>query len=528
MTKTKIVLCLSMLMSLPLFAGGTDPDLVVISGIREQAFEHSQIKEVAAHLTDVIGSRLTGTPELKEANEYTRAKLEEWGLSNAVVEPWGEFGRGWSFSNASVRMTAPRPMHFVGLPGAWTPGTNGPQKGEAIRLSIDSRADMEEWKGKLKGKILLVDDPRDIPQPEEALFRRHDHDSLHNICGYPVRAPGESRGDWRARWRKRYEIANDLRKFLRDEGVVATIGTGSFYGGIVRVTGEGSRHMGDEDTVPNLVLAPEHYTYIARMLSKDHSIELEVNVEAQFHTDDLMAYNTYAEIPGTDKADELVMLGAHLDSWHAGTGATDNAAGVVVMMEAMRILKALDLKPRRTIRVALWTGEEQGLLGSRAFVEQNLAAYPEPTDPEQKKLPRWLQEQTGEMIKKPGFDKFSAYFNLDNGTGKIRGIYAQGNLAAGAIFKKWLEPFHDLEATAVTNRDTGGTDHLAYDTVGLPGFQFIQEPAAYFTRTHHSNMDVSDNLVIPDLMQASAIMASFVYHTAMMDELMPRKPFIKD
>jgi carboxypeptidase Q len=275
-------------------------------------------------------------------------------------------------------------------------------------------------------------------------------------------------------------------------------------------------------------MAAEHYNRICRLLDRKLEVEMEIDVKARFHEDDLLAYNTVAEIPGSDKRPELVMVGAHLDSWHSGTGATDNGAGSVVAMEAMRILRAIGVKPRRTIRIGLWTGEEQGLLGSRGYVGEHFGSRPEPTDPIEKALPRSLRQGVGPLTIKPEHARFSVYFNLDNGTGKVRGVYTQQNASAAPIFEAWLKPFADLGATTVTERNTGGTDHQSFDAVGLPGFQFIQDEADYATRTHHTNMDVYDRLQKEDMMQASAIMASFVYHAAMREERFPRKPMPRD
>ncbi len=298
--------------------------------------------------------------------------------------------------------------------------------------------------------------------------------------------------------------------------------------GIVRVTSGGSHEPEEGAGVPALVMAREHYNEIVRRLDAGRPVEVEVDVAARFHEDDTRAYNTVAEIPGTDKKGEIVMAGAHLDSWHASTGATDNAAGVAVVMEAVRILKALGVKPRRTIRVALWTGEEQGLVGSVAYVKQHFATRPETTDPEQKKLPERFRDDTWPLQLKPEHGKLSAYFNLDNGTGKIRGIYTEENAGVRPIFEAWLAPFADLGANTVTLRRTGGTDHMPFDQVGIPGFQFIQDEIEYGSRTHHTHLDDYDHLRREDLMQASVVMASFLYHTAMRPELLPRKPLPRE
>ncbi|HET8646280.1 MAG TPA: M20/M25/M40 family metallo-hydrolase, partial [Vicinamibacteria bacterium] len=324
--------------------------------------------------------------------------------------------------------------------------------------------------------------------------------------------------------RSRFQKA--LREFLAAEKALATIEPSERDGGVVRVAAGGSRKAGEETGPTALVMAAEHYNRLARLLDAKQEVELEIDVQATFHDTDAMAYNTVAEIAGGDKAEEVVMVGAHLDSWHAGTGATDNAAGSAVAMEAVRILKALGVKPRRTIRIGLWTGEEQGLLGSRAYVQEHLASRPVPADPEERELGQWRTR--GPITVKPAHARFSAYFNLDNGTGRIRGVYTQRNAAALPIFQAWIEPLRDLGVDTVTNRSTFGTDHLAFDGVGLPGFQFIQDQADYGTRTHHTNMDVFDRLQKEDLMQASVVMASFVYHAAMREAPFPRKPMPVD
>jgi carboxypeptidase Q len=281
--------------------------------------------------------------------------------------------------------------------------------------------------------------------------------------------------------------------------------------------------MGEPNGVPSVVLAPEHYARIARLLDAKKDVELELDVRTRYLEDDLNAYNTLADLPGSDKKGEVVMIGAHLDSWHAGTGATDNAAGSVVMMEAMRILKSLGVAPKRTIRIALWSGEEQGLQGARAYVAEHLATRKEPKDPEQAKLPAAARTEQGELVLKPDHAKISAYFNMDNGTGKIRGVYAQENAAAAPILASWLTPLHDLGATTVTMRNTGSTDHIPFDEVGVPGFQFIQDDIEYFTRTHHTQWDTYERLMREDLMQAAVTVATIAWEAANRPEMMPRK-----
>ena len=497
-------------------------DLEMINKIREEGFKRSQVMETVSYLTDVIGPRLSGSPQGKLSQEWTRDQLAEWGMENARLEGF-EFGQGWSFSHASVHMVTPHETPLLALPRAWTPGTRKAVKGKVKKLKIESEEEMEKHKGELKGLILLLDDKAEPMDAEaEGPFKRHDHGRLEEMENY--RIPGGDRwGSWRQRAAKRAEFRETLNKFLKDEGVVATVDVSSRGNGVIRTGGGGSygdpeRHRG----VPSLTMAQEHYNWILRLLDRDQEVELKIDVKAKFHEDDLQSYNTVADIPGTHP-EEVVLLGGHLDSWHPATGATDNAAACSVMMEAMRILKALDVKPRRTIRIALWSGEEQGLLGSKAYVKEHLADRPETTDEEALKLPERYRPTTWPIQTKPAHEHFSAYFNLDNGGGKIRGIYAQENVAVDPIFEAWLRPLHDLGATHVTTNRTGGTDHLSFDSVGLPGFQFIQDPMDYFPRTHHTNLDTLDHVVEEDLKQAAVVVATFAYHAAMRDERLPRK-----
>ena len=518
-----LALCVGLISSLgtqPLLA--EDVDWETVSLIRDEGFQRSQVEETLRHLTDSIGPRLTGSPSLVEANEYTRDRLAEWGLEDARLEEWGPFGRGWSFTRASVHMTAPRGTPLSALPKAWTPGTKGAVSGEAIRVTLSSDDDLDTWRGKLKSKVLFLSDPRTASDPDGVEFRRYSDDELVEREEFPI--PSGRRRDFRAGARKRWEFSRKLNRFLENEGVVATVDISSRDAGIVRVGAGGSRQPGESVGVTALVMSAEHYNLVTRLLKEDQTVNLEIEVKARFHDDDLMAYNTIAEIPGSDKADELVMVGAHLDSWHAAGGSNDNGAGTVVAMEAVRILKALGITPRRTIRIGLWTGEEQGLLGARAHVAKHFASRPEPEDEEVRKQPRFLWPTQWPIDYKSAHAKFQAYFNLDNGSGKIRGVYTQSNLALNPIFEAWLEPLHDLGATTVTNRNTGGTDHQAFDAVSLPGFQFIQDGLDYFSRTHHTNLDHFDHARIEDLKQASVVMATFIYQAAMREEQLPRKP----
>jgi len=510
---------------LPALRAEEPVDLAMVTRIRDEGFRRSQVMETLTSLTTEVGPRLTGSPQAKEANEWTKKTLEGWGLVNAHLEAY-PFGRGWSFSRAAVRMTAPREVPLAALPKAWTPGTDGPVRGAALRVDLKEEKDFEKHKGKLAGKILLLDPPRPAEDvdPADPQFKRLTAEELDGLLDFELPDDRDRFEGGRSGRLKRYNFRRAVHDFLVAEKVAAIVEISSWGQGIVRVGGGGSNEPGENVGVPAVVMASEPYNQIVHRLDEGQEVELEVDVAARFHDEDPNSYNTIAEIPGTDKRDQVVMLGAHLDSWHGGTGATDNGAGVAVVMEAVRILKALGVKPRRTIRVALWTGEEQGLLGSVAYVKEHFATRPETTDPEQKKLPERMREETWPLKLKPEHAKLAAYFNMDNGTGKFRGIYAEENAAVVPIFKAWLEPLSDLGADRVTLRKTGGTDHVAMDRVGLPGFQFIQDPMDYFTLTHHTNLDTLDHARRKDLMQASVVMATFVYHAAMRDQPLPRKP----
>lgn len=506
-------------------------DLDMVSRIRQEAFHRSQVMATFSHLTERIGPRLTNSPAMSEANRWSRGKFTEWGLVNVRDEGFDAFGRGWEFSSATVEMLSPRVAPLYALPKAWTPGTNGSVEGEVVKVDIKKIADLEQYKGKLTGKILLLNDARDYARASQSDSHRHDDAGLAELQVFAVpKDVADAKAD-RAKKAKEYpekqELARATNAFFAEQGVLATISISGWDNGIIRVGGGGSRKAGEPVGVPELAMMAEHYNPLVRAVEQKQPVKLRVNVEARFtDAQDQPGYNTLAEIRGSSKADEIVMLGAHMDSWHTGTGAADNAAGVAVMMEAMRILKAVGAKPRRTIRVALWSGEEQGLVGSQDHVSRHFARYPEPTDPAQKLLPASMREPTGALQRHRDYDKFSVYFNMDNGSGRFRGIHAQENLAAVPIFEAWLAPFHDIGATTVATRNTGSTDHIAFDRVGLPGFQFIQDRLDYFTNVHHSNLDTWDHAEPEDLKQAAAIVASFVYNAAMREEKMPRKPLL--
>ncbi len=501
-------------------------DLEMMKKIRQEGMERSQVMQTLSYLTDVIGPRLTGSPQMKAANEWTKNKLAEWGLENAHLEAWGPFGRGWSLERFSAHVIEPVPFPLIAYPKAWTPSAH--VVGEAIFTDIKTEADFEKYRGKLKGAIVLTAPMREVKALFTAPAQRLTDERLLAMANAEIPAPRQQAAagiteEQMQRMREAQALNNKKMEFYRAEGAAFLLDPGPRGdGGTIFVGGGGSRDRNAPPALPSAVVAIEHYGRILRMLEKGIKVKLEINSVVRFHDDDLMGYNTIAEIPGTDKKDELVMLGAHMDSWHSGTGATDNAAGCAVVMEAVRILKALDVKPRRTIRIALWSGEEQGLLGSRAYVDKHFAARPSP--PAGQSDPFAAMRNQGPITLKPDHTKLSVYFNLDNGTGKIRGVYMQGNEAVRPIFRAWLAPFKDLGAATLTLNNTGGTDHLAFDAVGLPGFQFIQDPVEYDTRTHHSNMDVYERIQAEDMKQAAVIMAAFVYNAAMRDEKLPRKP----
>ncbi len=502
-------------------------DLETMSRIRYEGFHDSKVMELASGLMDSIGERLTGSPNMKRANEWTRDQLTAMGLTNSHLEAWGPFGRGWANQYVNVRMTSPDVVTLLAYPKAWTPGTNGVVQGKCIRATINDRKDFDQYRGKLAGMIVILGTDAEVKPIVEAPYKRLSDDDLAKLSDYQI--AGDHPAFRFADYLKRQQFVKDLNQFFADEKVLAVIdhSRGTSGGGTVFVQSGGSYKPGETTAVPQLTMASEHWTRIARLLQQKKDVSLELNVNNTFYDDDPMQYDTIAEIPGADKKDELVMLGAHLDSWHAGTGATDNGAGTIVMMEAVRILKALDIKPRRTIRIGLWSGEEEGLLGSQGYVEKHFGARPPMEEPGMKGMPTLLRREAGDVAVKPEQAKVSVYFNVDNGTGKIRGVHLQENEAVAPIFETWMKPFKDLGMTTLTMRNTGGTDHLSFDAVGIPGFQFVQDPIEYETRTHHSNMDVYDRLQPEDLQQMAVIVAGFVYDAAMRDQMLPRKPIEK-
>jgi len=500
-------------------------NLDVMTQIRQEGFHNSKVMEIEGQLTDVIGPRLTGSPNMKRANDWTRDQFTEWGLANSHLESFS-LGRGWSNDFTSVRMVAPQASQLIAYPKAWTVSTNGVLRAPVVKAKLATQADLDKFKGQLAGKIVLNGEMREVKPQSEAALQRYDDKKLAEIAQYEI--PSEKPRYSREEIAQRVAFQKTLNQFLMDEHVAAIVDPSrSGDAGLVFVQGGAGYKPGDPAGVPSVVLAIESYGRISRLLDRNIPVELEIDVRNQFYDADLNAYNTVAEIPGTDKSGEIVMLGAHLDSWHAGTGATDNAAGSAITMEAIRILKAIGVKPRRTIRIALWSGEEEGLLGSHAYVKEHFGSHAEPTDPKELAMPEWLRKDDTPLNLKPDQAKLSAYFNVDNGTGKIRGIYLEGNESVKPIFNDWMQPFTDLGMTTLTMRNTGGTDHESFDAVGIPGFQFIQDPVEYMTRTHHSNEDVYERIQRDDMMQAAVILAGYVYDAAMRDTMLPRKPLPK-
>lgn len=504
--------------------------------IRNEALNHSKVMEYASALMDGIGPRLTGSPNLKKANDWTRDQLTAMGCVNAHLEDWGEFGMGWEQENTWLRMTSPDKAVFIAQAAPWSPATKGAVTGAAVLVDIKDEGDFEKYKGKLAGKIVLLGEMRDVKPVDKPLFSRYDDAELKKIQEYPVRA--ERQAPQVQRFIQRMQLREKIGQFLVNEQVVAVVlpsrdaeNSGGSGGTIFDDNGASlaafSYQREHANPVPVAVTAIENYGRVYRLLKANVPVSLEMNIDAKFVGDHEHGFDTIAEIPGTDPKlkDEVVMVGGHLDSWASGTGATDNGAGSVVAMEVMRILNTLHVKPRRTIRIGLWTGEEQGLFGSHGYVAQHFGTIPRSTEPDQMKLPEFFRKISGPVQVKPEQEKLSGYFNVDNGSGKIRGIYLQGNGAVGPIFAQWMEPLKDVGVTTITLQNTGGTDHLSFDAVGIPGFQFIQDPLDYETRTHHSNMDTYERLQANDLAQAAFVEAIFVYNTAMRDQMLPRKAF---
>jgi carboxypeptidase Q len=520
-------------------------DLTVVNRIKAEEFQNSKVMETLQNLSDRYGPRLTGSPEFKEAADWALKRLQDYGLENAHLEKWGPFGRSWTLEKFAVEMTQPRYSLLNAWPLAWSQNTKGAVSGEPILATMpatfspkkgaeDLEKYIEKWKGKLKGKIVLISEPINniVESESKPAFRRYTDAELQDLAVAPalvekmkidvanLDVPDDA--DQRMRFftsmspamidafiDKREELSNKRAQFLTQEGVLAVLlDDRRARDGMVFAEAAGPHNPKSQLAPPTFVVTSEQYNRIARLIGDKAKVELAVNLKTRASDAAVDAYNLIAEIPGGSKKDEIVMVGAHFDSWHSGTGATDNGAGSAVMIEVVRILKALDLKMDRTVRIGLWSGEEQGLLGSKAYVKEHFG------DPKTMKLTS-------------AHATLSGYFNLDNGSGKIRGVYLQDHDAMRPLFAEWLAPFRDLGVSTITIRNTGGTDHQSFDAVGLPGFQFIQDPLDYSTVAHHSSMDVYDHAIAGDLMQCSAVIASVVYDAATRKEMLPRKPLPK-
>lgn len=482
-------------------------DTVAVQKIRKEGLENSKIEKIAFELIDKAGPRLTNSKGYERAADYAVKQLTDWGLTNSKTESWGEFGRGWEIEKSYVAMTKPYYMAFVAVPKAWTESTDGPISGKVMFLDIKTEEDFAKYKGKLKGAIVAVKPSGNQDPTFKADALRYTEEELNDMAK-PQEA--RTRNRWSperiAAWRAQRALRGKIKDFLKEEGVGLIINGVRGSHGTLFTSSPREWRKDTPKGIAELEMMPEHANLMARLFENGVEVAIEAEVRTSFRTDDLNGYNVIAEIEGSDPTlkSEVVMLGGHLDSWHGATGATDNAAGCIVMMEAVRIIKATGLQPKRTIRIALWGGEEQGIHGSKNYVKNHFGS-----------------EEDG-FTKE--HEKISAYYNIDNGTGRIRGIYQQGNEGVGPIFDKWFEPFDDIiDNRTLTIRNTGGTDHLGFNSAGIPGFQFIQDPIEYWSRTHHTNADTYERLVIDDLKQMATIVASFVYHTAQRDELLPRK-----
>ncbi len=505
------------------FAGNAQEkiDLAMMQKIRQEGLQNSKVMEIAFNLTDKSGNRLTASPGFMRAANYAKTTLEGWGLKNVAIEPWGEFGKGWELQKSYVAITAPYYKPLSAYPKAWTAGTKGLQNAEVMLVTLKDSTSLDAYRGQLKNKVIIIDPGTITPyKPSfKADASRYSDSDLARMENAKPQAQGGGRfgnggGDTAAMRRQREAAQLSARALIllkemaiqEKASAILTKGSANSHDGTIFASGGGTYKGTDPANFLDIVVGIEDFNTIVRLSKAGVAVKMDVDVKTKFQTKDLNGYNVVGEIPGTDPVlkDEVVMIGAHLDSWHTGTGATDNASGSSVMIEVMRILKTLGIQPKRTIRIGLWSGEEEGLLGSRAYVKKTFA------DP-------------ATMQTTPAHEKFSSYFNIDNGTGKVRGIYLQGNEACRDIFQAWLAPFNDLGAKTVTISNTGGTDHQSFDGVGLPGFQFIQDEIEYSARNHHSNMDVYDHLLEDDLKQIATIVAAFVYDAAQRDQKLPRK-----
>jgi carboxypeptidase Q len=529
----------------------------IIERIKDEGINRSQVMQTVEYLTDVIGPRLTGSPALKRANNWTKEKLTEWGLANAHLEPWGPFGRGWTLKRFSAEVVEPQAFPLLAYPRAWSPGLDAPLTSDVVLVEAKNEEELQKYKGTLRGKIVLVGTVRDLKPRFDPVAKRLSEKELLELAD----APDPSTQPRRPRTPPTPEQIAAARfgdrkaQFYYEEGAALLVGSSpAGDGGMLQFVQQASvpqpfdtpfdRRVNawQRDApklIPQIAISNDHYNRLVRMIRQGEHVRMSVNLQVEFDDTDPMAYNTVAEIPGSDLKDEVVMLGGHLDSWHTATGATDNAIGASVMMEAGRILKAVGVQPRRTIRIALWSGEEEGLLGSRFYVREHFGPLPQPTPAAQGTPPAPAAQappSAGPSAQAPAFkpehERLNVYFNVDSGTGAIRGVYLQGNEALRPTFRRWLEPFRQFKvgettynASTVTVSNSEGSDFLSFDAVGLNGIDFLQDEIEYETRTWHTNQDNFDRILPDDVKEAAVIVAAFVYDAAMMDGQLPRKPF---
>ena len=494
-----------------------EPDLAMIARITDEAMNHGEVIDTAAYLTDRIGPRMTNSPGMRAAERWTQDKFKAWGLTNVHTEGF-DFGRGWSFDSAHVTMQSPRRMSLRTLPVAWTPGT--PAAGITAPLIIAPMKrprDFAEWAGKLKGKIVAVSYPRAPRDADKPAFERLDSAAIDKLDDYAQ--PVTARDDGES-WFKALQFVKQLDEFLAKEGALGWVKMSYRDNGLLH--GEGYQHR-DTPKLPGLELTAEDYRRLVR-LSAGGEVVLTINSQVKFDDSDANGYNVLADIAGSDPKAGYVMAGAHLDSWVAADGAADNAAGSAIIMEAERILSALKVKPKRTIRFALWSGEEQGLYGSANYIERHFASRPANPDPVKARLSYDFKLNQFPIEKKADYNLLAGYFNIDNGGGKLRGIHAEGNFAAVPILRDMLSPFASMGAGAVVASPTGGTDHEFMSAIGLPAFQFIQDPLDYDTTVHHSSVDTFDHLRPEDLRQSAVILASMLWEAANAANPLPARP----
>jgi len=480
--------------------------MAMMAKIRDEGLNHSQVMEIVYNLTDASGPRLMQSPGYFRAARWAKTKLASWGLENANLEPWGPWGKGWELEKYYLAMTAPYYKPLIGFPKTFSKGTDGLVHAQVLLLDATDSAGLAVYQGQLKDKIVMIRRTDSLTLGFQPDAGRYSDSDLLKLAAFDPKAPVPPSHAYDA-YIAAYRFLTQVKKMAVREGALGILTTSPKNSDGTVFVQNGIPYNGEmEPALNDISIAYEDFMTMQRLLQHQVPVTIDLELRAKIYADDQQGYNVIAEIPGTDQKlkEQLVMIGGHLDSWQGATGATDNAAGSAVMMEVVRILKAVDIKPRRTIRIALWGGEETGLHGSKNYVKNHF------TDTATKKF-------------NAAGDKLSVYLNLDNGTGKIRGIYLQGNAAAGPIFDRWFQPFHDLGAKTLTLQNTGGTDFLSFDAIGLPGFQFIQDPMEYGTRTHHSNMDSYDHLSAGDLKQAATIIAAFVYDAAQWDEKIPRK-----